>query len=588
MTATITGTVTDAGTGKPFVAIASATSLNLTLLNRSGHDIALIAGSSAFAVHLPVPALFSAARLSAMTVTTPGWKGAVDVATKVVNIACTQGITWTDGATLVLRIGNVVSDGPPANGTIQIAPVNVDPDAPLSILAPFSVAGAPAPGNLSLADTLQVGLESQGIVYRSTAADPLTNTLFLNLKNVGATALATSDASSLGTPQILVSFVYGGTSGALASDEAGSGTPPTGSAWNIHVGLGPAQTAWTAVNPQPTGQSRSPQWTLRPSSTNTEILGAAAGDHANVTFEFSRITSFTPVGHTQMIVLCSGFAKDARTKYDDHQFVLDISKQNAPPTRGVVAFAGPAPVLDVDDPKSTVALELRWAMFDVAAVNLITSHPAIPAVRRTYSNPKPLAYDSVVLKVPPPQNSEAIFATLQAFDGGGGYLNSLQFTAYAQLRYLLDPAGAVYRIRLVGDTFWLLRDYAYETTGSSVCDGGDGGFGGRLYDWEAAHVHAPDGWCLPTTDDWKALTASYDRGAGSYAALIDGGVSGFDARLGGYCDETGRCEDQGQYGYYWTAERGCCTEFSDNTVSVDTGVGFPPRYKLSVRYVRRT
>ena len=45
----------------------------------------------------------------------------------------------------------------------------------------------------------------------------LVNQLVLTLKNVGETPLATGPTLS-GTPQVVVSFVYGNTSGALAPD----------------------------------------------------------------------------------------------------------------------------------------------------------------------------------------------------------------------------------------------------------------------------------------------------------------------------------------------------------------------------------
>ena len=43
------------------------------------------------------------------------------------------------------------------------------------------------------------------------------------------------------------------------------------------------------------------------------LLGPAGTAQANVTFTFSNVVTFTPTGHTQMLVLCTGFAKDATT-----------------------------------------------------------------------------------------------------------------------------------------------------------------------------------------------------------------------------------------------------------------------------------
>lgn len=88
---------------------------------------------------------------------------------------------------------------------------------------------------------------------------------------------------------------------------------------------------------------------------------------------------------------------------------------------------------------------------------------------------------------------------------------------------------------------------------------------GRLYTWESAQRGCQslgDGWRLPTNDDWRQMAKHYggirdesaDTGKSAYKALLMGGSSGFNARLGG-----GRSPDGGEYarseahGFYWTA-----------------------------------
>ena len=87
---------------------------------------------------------------------------------------------------------------------------------------------------------------------------------------------------------------------------------------------------------------------------------------------------------------------------------------------------------------------------------------------------------------------------------------------------------------------------------------------GRLYTWDAAFQGCESlghGWRLPTADEWRELAKSVggvlddsdDQARAAYAALLVGGRTGFNARLGG-----GRADD-GQYarlhahGFYWTA-----------------------------------
>ena len=83
---------------------------------------------------------------------------------------------------------------------------------------------------------LQVTLDSQGSVLRSpSSADPLNNTLYLTLKNTGATSLA-AGGQQFGNPRVLVSFVYGNTSGALAPTTYDPAIGAQfGSAWKIAV-----------------------------------------------------------------------------------------------------------------------------------------------------------------------------------------------------------------------------------------------------------------------------------------------------------------------------------------------------------------
>jgi uncharacterized protein (TIGR02145 family) len=95
---------------------------------------------------------------------------------------------------------------------------------------------------------------------------------------------------------------------------------------------------------------------------------------------------------------------------------------------------------------------------------------------------------------------------------------------------------------------------------------------GRLYTWASAQKACESlgaGWRLPSDDDWRRLARHYggargdsgDGGTSAYKALLIGGSSGFDARLGG-----GRDHDAGRYarleahGFYWTATETSASE----------------------------
>ena len=87
---------------------------------------------------------------------------------------------------------------------------------------------------------------------------------------------------------------------------------------------------------------------------------------------------------------------------------------------------------------------------------------------------------------------------------------------------------------------------------------------GRLYTWESAQRACQslgDGWRLPTDDEWRQMVKRYggvsddsaDKGSASFAALMSGGTSGFNAALGGNRSDDGKYARLDDHGFYWTA-----------------------------------
>lgn len=85
---------------------------------------------------------------------------------------------------------------------------------------------------------------------------------------------------------------------------------------------------------------------------------------------------------------------------------------------------------------------------------------------------------------------------------------------------------------------------------------------GRLYTWEAAKqacAELGNGWRLPTEQEWQDLLKRFsgDDHVNTYKAayqpLIEGGNSGFNARLGGARFLDGSFLFLGDEGYYWSA-----------------------------------
>jgi uncharacterized protein (TIGR02145 family) len=573
---------------KPIVFVSQPAVLDISLVN-NGDPIGLSAVGSASYLEIFLPSFFTFDEVKVMNISFAGWTFSVNSQDQslVLTYAGSSPATWAQGEALDFKITNVQSDAQPTADAIQINFQNMSGNVPIQVQTPLTLSNPPKPGNASLGAVLQVSLDSQGSIYVSTETDPLQNTLFLNLKNIGSSPLYSGKTMWTGTPKVTVTFVYGLTSGALAPDNDKS-QPALGSAWNISGAVAIDQTdGWAIQDPSTTGDAPHPKWILTPVNTNQQIIGVGAD--ANVTFSFSEIISLTAPGHTQMVVQFSGFMKDENTFYDDEVFVIDIIKQNPPATRGLLNFFSDSPTVTVTRPDESISIGLRWAMFDVAKISLICSFPGIALVNKTYPNPQPLDYDHSTLTIPGTSESVPIFITIQAFDGNGGYLNSMQFTVFVNAMLFVDRSGRAYPVVLLNNQLWMAANLDQD-------DGGDSFFYnnmqtneqkfGRLYTTKAVSSQTPpDGWRIPSKQDWQNLFDSFGSAAQAYAALIDGGTSGFNARLGGNRDVSGVFTGLLIFAFYRTSSGQVVAGFSSKSNTVNLAGTLPDTAAMSIRYV---
>ena len=92
---------------------------------------------------------------------------------------------------------------------------------------------------------------------------------------------------------------------------------------------------------------------------------------------------------------------------------------------------------------------------------------------------------------------------------------------------------------------------------------------GRLYTWQAANDACPNGWRLPTDDEWWKMASYYgkaynayqgqekvegkDDGEVAYKALVQGGETGFIALFGGSHSSSEGFNYLGDLGCYWSS-----------------------------------
>ncbi len=80
---------------------------------------------------------------------------------------------------------------------------------------------------------------------------------------------------------------------------------------------------------------------------------------------------------------------------------------------------------------------------------------------------------------------------------------------------------------------------------------------GVLYDWKTAVKACPDGWRLPSGEEFRTLAGNFEVDE-AWAGKGSGPVS-FDIRLGGMQDHEGTFTEMDESAYFWTA-----TEYNDN------------------------
>lgn len=374
--------------------VGDLSTLNVTLCNGTGGDIALSINAN---LEIFMPQYFTPPQLQQMTVidiSQNGWSFSNTGGSLLLSWQSASGV-WPSDNELNFSIATILGTANPNTDSVQINCNNLGgSNIPAQISAALVLVAKPVPGNADLRTVLAVSSTYGGVVYVSNADNPLANTLYLNLGNISATPLYHGVNMWTGTPKIMVSFVYGSTSGALAPDNNQQSTQ-TGSAWGISGGIEVDQTGgWTVKNPSVSGQANAPSWTLAPITGNKQIVGT--GDQSNVTFSFSNVISMTPIGPTQIYVQFSGFMANDNTAYNDTVFVVPINKQN-PPNPGAIGIYCLAETIPVSGGTQSIAIPLTWSMFGVGSVKLsfYIAGMTIPETKYTYSSAHlALAYDT--------------------------------------------------------------------------------------------------------------------------------------------------------------------------------------------------
>ncbi len=162
---------------------------------------------------------------------------------------------------------------------------------------------------------------------------------------------------------------------------------------------------------------------------------------------------------------------------------------------------------------------------------------------------------------------------------------------------VIDIDGNVYQTIKIGNQFWMAENlkttraadgsvlngvYAYDDDENNVAEYG------RLYTWQAAFDAEIPGWHLPSDEDWNVLEAEVGSEPGT--KLKEGGISGFDAKMAGYRNDSGGYAHLGSWTMFWSSTPYINNHvivrnlFSDQTSIVRSGCDMMGGN--SVRYLR--
>ncbi len=101
---------------------------------------------------------------------------------------------------------------------------------------------------------------------------------------------------------------------------------------------------------------------------------------------------------------------------------------------------------------------------------------------------------------------------------------------------LLELGGKNYNTAIVGNTLWMAENLSLLVRDSWFYEDNaiHGARHGRLYTWQAAMETCPEGWRLPSVNDWEQLIEIAGGENNAFTGLLPGGTTGFNALYSGY------------------------------------------------------
>lgn len=119
----------------------------------------------------------------------------------------------------------------------------------------------------------------------------------------------------------------------------------------------------------------------------------------------------------------------------------------------------------------------------------------------------------------------------------------------------LELGGKVYKTVKINNTIWMAENLNYPIEDSWFYDNNPshGEKHGRLYTWEAAMRACPEGWHLPSADEWDNMIKELGGEELAYKKVTERGESGLNLMLSGYKTVHGDFLSLDRAGDFWTS-----------------------------------
>jgi len=174
-------------------------------------------------------------------------------------------------------------------------------------------------------------------------------------------------------------------------------------------------------------------------------------------------------------------------------------------------------------------------------------------------------------------------------NNGYPYLKSLGVYEIPKDENLTDKRdGKKYKIVKIGDQTWMAENLNYDANGSKCYGNNSDNCAkyGRLYDWSTATDACPSGWHLPNNDEWEVLSKAVGGDDEKLKANSDWNNNGMDefgfsALPGGYGSSDGSFANVGDFGFWWSSNKGAYYYIGGDILRNNDGNNF-----LSIRCLK--